>query len=98
MITFSPRAERQVAELLRQYRRRGRPEAQTPPISTLDEAEQIITTVPNAGLAAPRPYPELAAQGEAWIKAGRYWVAFSLTNPPVILAIFYDAADIPGRL
>jgi hypothetical protein len=32
------------------------------------------------------------------VQAGRYWVAYSTTKPPVIVAVFYDAANIPGRL
>jgi hypothetical protein len=29
---------------------------------------------------------------------GRYWFSYTLARPPVILAVFYDAANIPGRL
>lgn len=47
--------------------------------------------------AAPRPYPDLAAEGEAWVYAAPYWIAYSLTRPPVILAVFFDQADIPVR-
>jgi len=46
-------------------------------------------------LAAPKPYPELARAGRAWVKAGR--IAYSLTTPPIILAVFYDQADMPRR-
>ena len=28
---------------------------------------------------------------------GRYWIAYSTTAPPVIVGVFYDTADIPGR-
>jgi hypothetical protein len=38
----------------------------------------------------------LARPGHAWMKEGRYWIACSLTTPPVINAIFHEAADIPG--
>ena len=54
--------------------------------------------MPSAGSSAPRPYPDLARPGQAWIKSGRYWLAYSLTDPPVIVALFHDTADIPGRL
>jgi hypothetical protein len=47
---------------------------------------------------APRPYPDLAHAGEAWTHAGRYWFAHTTTKPPVILAVYYDQADIPRRL
>jgi hypothetical protein len=32
------------------------------------------------------------------MKSGRYWIAYSAMTPPVILAVFYDQANIPGRL
>jgi len=49
-------------------------------------------------LPAPRAYPELARPGQAWLKAGRYWIAYGTGTPPVILAVFFETADIPGRL
>ena len=50
------------------------------------------------GLPAPRPTPELARPGQAWLKAGRYWIAYGTGTPPVILAVSFETADIPGRL
>ena len=48
---------------------------------------------------APRPYPELAARGWQWTKAERYWIGFKRLGADVaITAVFYDTADIPGRL
>ena len=98
MIRYAPRARDQVRALRDHYERRNRPEA----IRTLDaaliEAEQRIERNPGAGLPAPRPYPDLARRGRAWIKAGRYWIAYSTVTPPVILAVFYEEADIPGRM
>ncbi len=32
------------------------------------------------------------------MKVGRYWLAYSLDDSPVIIAVFYDAAGIPGRV
>jgi hypothetical protein len=32
------------------------------------------------------------------VLAGRYWVAYSMTKPPVIVAVFYDTANIPRRI
>jgi hypothetical protein len=49
-------------------------------------------------LAAPRPYPELAAEGDAWVKAGRYWIGYRTAEPPAIFAVFFETANIPGRL
>jgi hypothetical protein len=40
----------------------------------------------------------LARPGRAWIHSGRYWIAYSTTEPAGIVAVFYDAADIAGRL
>jgi hypothetical protein len=67
-------------------------------LTALAEAERKIERNSAAGLAAPRPYPHLAEQGRAWVKAGRYWVAYSTTQPSVIVAVFYETANIPGRL
>ena len=97
MIRLGRRAEQQVAQLLRHYARLGRPEARRALLVAVRQASERIEANPGAGLLAPRPYPELAVSGEAWIKSGRYWVVYSLTEPPVILAVFHDAADIPGR-
>jgi len=65
--------------------------------AALAEAEARIEHDPGAGLPAPRPYPGLAREGRAWTKTGRYWIAYSMTVPPVILGVFHDSADIPGR-
>jgi hypothetical protein len=32
------------------------------------------------------------------MKAGRYWVAYRPTAPRVILGVFFETADIPGRM
>ena len=61
------------------------------------EAEVKIERDAGGGLPFPRPYPGLGRRGRLWVKAGRYWVAYSLPPRPVILAVFYDSADIPGR-
>lgn len=98
MIVFTPRAGRQVRELRRHYEDRGRPEATRALAAALESAWQTITTNPGAGLATPRPYPQLAQPGRAWVKAGRYWIAYNTTRPPVISAVFYETANIPGRL
>jgi hypothetical protein len=56
-----------------------------------------IDGAPLTGLRAPRPYPEMARDDERWVKEGRFWLAYSLTIPPVILSVFYDQADLPRR-
>jgi plasmid stabilization system protein ParE len=98
LIAYTPRAARQVEDLRQHYEGRERIEAIRALDTALNEAERKIEGNPAAGLAAPRPYPRLARHGRAWVKVGRYWVAYSTTQPPVIVAVFYDAADIPGRV
>jgi hypothetical protein len=73
-----------------------RPEAVRNLARAIAEASRAIEA--GRGIPAPRPYPELAQPGRAWIHAGRYWFRYALTRPPVILGVFYDAADIPGRI
>lgn len=47
----------------------------------------------------PRPYPDLADYGWQWLKQSRYWIAFTpVPNGYAITAVFFDTADIPGRL
>ena len=98
MIRLSREAERQLAALLRHYTRIGRSEAKQNLITVIDQAVERIARDPSAGLPAPRPYPDLTQPGRAWIAVGSYWIAYGTTNPPVILAVFYATADIPGRL
>jgi hypothetical protein len=64
----------------------------------LHDAERRIARDPAAGLPAPRPYPQVARPGRAWVKAGRYWVVYTITHPPVIAAVFYETVNIPARL
>lgn len=97
MIRLGDAAERQLADLLDHYSRLNRPEASRSLIAAIGQAVEKIERDPAAGLPAPRPYPQLAQPGEAWIKAGRYWIAYTTTLPPTIVALFYDAADIPRR-
>ena len=86
----------QLAALRRHYRRKNRLEA----IQNLSEALRLAARqiIAGEGQPAPSPYPELARPGRAWTHAGRYWILYTTTEPPVILAVFYDAADIPGRV
>jgi len=98
LIGLTALAERQVAALRKNYEDKQRPEAIQALILAILAASSRIELNPAAGLAAPRPYPILARRGRLWVKAGRYWVAYLTTSPPVIAAVFYDAADIPDRL
>jgi len=98
LIGFTRRAIRQLEELQRHYEERERFDALRNLDAAISEAMLKIEQSPGAGLAAPRPYPFLAAAGRAWIKAGRYWIMYSTRRPPTITGIFYEAADIPGRI
>lgn len=94
---YAAEARQQIAALQDHYERLDRIEAVLRLQAALTAAEQRIETNPLAGLPAPRPYPELAREGRAWTKAGRYWIAYRLTKPPVILGVFYETADITHR-
>jgi hypothetical protein len=67
-------------------------------VKQLEESQAEIAEAPEAGLAAPRPYPELKRAGRRWIREGSYWISYSLTDPPVISGVFYVTANIPKRL
>ena len=94
---YAAEARRQILDLVDHYERKLRTGAIHVLSASLVNAERRIEANPEAGLAAPRPYPGLASPGEAWIKSGRYRITYSLTRPAVILGVFYDASDIPGR-
>ena len=98
MIGYTPRAARQVADLRQFYEEKERPEAIAALNAALEAAEQRIEERPTAGLPAPRPYPRLATPGRAWIKSGRYWIAYRTQTPLLIVAVIFETAHIPGRL
>lgn len=98
MTTLGRGARRDIAALTRDFDRKNRPEAIRNLLAAVDRALKQIADNPNDGRAAPRPYPGLAQPGRAWMKVGRYWFAYSLDDPPVITAVFGDAADSPGRV
>ncbi len=97
MIRYSLKALALIDDLSAHYVKKNRIEALLSLETALSEAELQIERTPLAGLPAPRPYPDLAAKGERWILVRHYWVAYTTTDPPFILAVFHDSADIPGR-
>ncbi len=97
MIRYTPEAEQQIDDLRIHYEKKERLEAARNLDRALEQAEEQIIANPGAGLPAPRPYPRLKRPGRAWIKAGRYWIAYSVTIPPVIVGVFYEQANIPRR-
>lgn len=98
MIEYAPEALRQVETLLRYYEERQRDGAARALLTALENAERLIEHNPSAGLAAPRPYKWLARPGRAWLKSGRYWITYTTATPPVIAAVFFETANIPGRM
>lgn len=98
MIGFSARAARQFRELREHYEDGERPEAIRGLIIAMEEARRKIEDNPAGGFAAPRPYPCLARTGRAWIKAGRYWICYTTSQPPIIVGVFFETADIPNRM
>ena len=89
---------RHVDALLLYYEERQRDGAARGLLTALASAERQIERNPSSGLPAPRPYPQLTRAGRAWIKAGRYWIAYNTTSPPVIAAVFFETSNIPGRI
>ncbi|RYI17240.1 MAG: type II toxin-antitoxin system RelE/ParE family toxin [Acetobacteraceae bacterium] len=98
MIALSPEAEAQLDALIAHYEALDRIEASIRLLEALERAKSRILEDPEGGLPAPRPYPALANVGRRWIIEGSYWIAYSLTTPPVISGVFYAMADIPTRL
>lgn len=80
------------------YEARGRLEATRGLVASIESAWQQIITNPAAGLLAPRPDPKIARHGRLWVDAGRYWLAYVTRPSLAIVAVVYDAADIPRRL
>jgi plasmid stabilization system protein ParE len=97
-LIYSTEAQRQIAALTSHYEKKGRSDAIRNLRAALAIAESRIQTTPDAGLPAPRPYPSMSRQDRAWLKAGRYWIAYSRASPPVIVALFFETANIPDRL
>jgi len=97
VIPLAPRAKRQIDRLLEHFLRIERPEAARNLITAYHEASDCIEHDPDVGIDAPRPYPRLERRGWAWVKVRRYWFGYLRDPEPTIGAVFYDAADIPGR-
>ena len=98
MIGCTDEALEQVHALRHHYETLARDTAIRALDRALADSEAKIERAPSAGLSAPRPYPQLARPGWAWIKSGRYWVAYRTERAPVIVAVFSETANIPGRV
>lgn len=86
MIALTPEARRHVRALYAYTR------------NALTAAWEKITTSPGAGLPAPRPYKQLAQPGRVWLKSGRYWIGYRTQPTTAIVAVFFETANIPGRV
>ena len=98
MIVFTPEAAEQVEALIEHYEALDRPEALRGLMSALESGWRKMRANPSVGLSAPRPYPQLARPGHRWIKAGRYWIAYSNPGSAAIVGVFYETANIPRRI
>ncbi len=99
MIDYSRTARGQIAALLEHYEKLERPEAIRNLAKAMEDAAARIERSPDAGLPAPRPYPELKSLGWRWVKMGRYWFAYvTVRGGAVVSGVFYETADIPSRL
>lgn len=96
MIALTLEAKGQLDEFGHFYVEQQRPQALRNLGHSLAEASLIILNAPQRGLAAPRPYPELASLGLLWLKRGRYWIAYDPVGP-IIAGVFFDTDDIPNR-
>jgi len=94
---LSPRALAQIRALADHYAQLGRPEAIRNLAAAIDTAQRSVPLLERHA-AAPGPYPGLARPGTAWIKSGRYWIAYITLRPRFIRAVFHDTATIPTRL
>ena len=98
MIAFTPEAQEHLRALFEYYEEHDRTEAARALRTALATAWEKIAASQASGLPAPRPYPRLAQPGRVWIKSGRYWIAYRTEPDPVIVAVFFETANIPGRL
>jgi len=97
LIDYTRRAVEHLSALFDHYEAKERPEAMRNLMEAMRDAWAEIERDPQGGLAAPRPYPELARPGTLWRHSRSYWVAYCRAPRLAITAIFYDESDIPGR-
>jgi hypothetical protein len=98
LIGYAGEAIDQVRALRRHYETLARDAAIRALDPALADAEAKIERAPSSGLPAPRPNPRLAVPGRLWIKSGRCWMAYITRPAPVIVAVFFETANSPGRL
>jgi plasmid stabilization system protein ParE len=97
LTSYSTTALRHIDELTAHYQQKRRPEAIRNLFAALARVEALIDAGPRRPRAFPATYRELARPGRAWLKEARYWIAYEQTDPPVIVAVFWEGADLGRR-
>jgi plasmid stabilization system protein ParE len=99
VIGLTATAEAALDTLASHYAALGRDRAIYRLLTALERACARYETQSGRFFSAPRPYPALASLGFRWTKEGAYWIAFDESVvPPVVAAIFHEAADIQRRI
>ena len=99
MIRRTRTTSRQIDELLDDYMIKERDGAIDNLNRAVREALAAIEAKPSAGRPYPATYRALADRGFSWMKIHRYWFAYSTHKGyPVLTNVFYEEADIPGRV
>ena len=99
MIGQTRTAGQQIQALLDHYIARERDGAIDNLNRAVREALNAIEADPQAGRPYPASYRALAQRGFSWVKVGRYWFAYTTRKGyPVVTNVFYEAANIPGRI
>lgn len=99
MVLVSAAARKQIDALARYYDELDREQATARMTVAMASAVKQIEDQVGPFWQAPRPYPGATRRQWKWLKSHRYWIAFEpISEGYAITAIFYDAANIPGRL
>jgi len=99
MVLLTGAAQAQFEALERHYAKLDRDLATIRMMEAVASAIARIEQQTGPFWPAPRPYPDLAEYGWRWLKEGRYWIAFaSISEGYAITGIFFETANIPGRL
>jgi hypothetical protein len=99
MVLITAEAQAQLEALEAHYAQLGRDLATIRMTEAMAMAAARIEEQAGPFWPAPRPYPGLAIYGWRWLKEARYWIAFTqISDGYAITGIFFDTANIPGRL
>jgi plasmid stabilization system protein ParE len=99
VIRLSQKAREQIASLAEHYDALDRPGAVRNLRAAITQAGLRIEAQQGLFFPAPRPYPGLIRAGWIWLKEGPYWIAYTMEpDGAVIQVVFYETADITGRL